>query len=95
MDIPIMFAFSAGLIAAFNPCGAAMLSALAKAPLLIAYGVLDQDDVYQVYFECIESECVNPQHNGVEWSTREIYRRFEQTIIQFPEQWYWSYNRWR
>ena len=77
------------------PCGAAMLSALAKAPLLLAYGVLDHNDTYQVYFECVESECVNPQHNGVEWAMREVYLRFEKAILQFPEQWYWSYNRWR
>ena len=77
------------------PCGAAMLSALTKAPLLIAYGVLDHNDTYQVYFECVEAGGVNPQHNGVEWAMREVYQRFEKIILQFPEQWYWSYNRWR
>lgn len=77
------------------PCGAAMLSTLAKAPLLVAYGVLDHNDTYQVFFECVEPEYVQQQQNGVAWATREIYHRFEKIIMRFPEQWYWSYNRWR
>lgn len=76
------------------PSGVAMLSAIAKVPLLVGYAVLNRDGKYQVSIELLDSlsEKVRADPN---LTMQHIYQKFEQIILQYPEQWYWSYKRWR
>lgn len=85
------------------PAGIALLAKMSKKPLLLAYAIYQGDGQVQVFFETLY---VNPNLTGqasseqeteptVEQIMSKIYRRFEQIIKQYPNQWYWSYNRWK
>lgn len=81
------------------PGGVALLSAISKKPLLLGYAVYQEDGQIKVFFETIY-HIGEPSINDNEPQTPEqlmqrIYHRFEQIIKQYPEQWYWSYKRWR
>ncbi|WP_018690784.1 lysophospholipid acyltransferase family protein [Algicola sagamiensis] len=78
-----------------GPCGAAMLSALANRPLLIAYATLTSEGRYQVYIETFSETGVSRDKSVISATMQSVYDRFETIILQHPEQWYWSYNRWR
>lgn len=90
-EVPISF-FSQQTSA---PSGAAMLSAYGKSPLLICYCILKEDGHYQVTLETLRSLPVEYNKPAIAQATQALYSRFEQIIRQHPEQWYWSYNRWR
>ncbi|GHF77848.1 lysophospholipid acyltransferase family protein [Thalassotalea marina] len=90
-ELPISF-FSRKTSA---PSGAAMLSAYAKTPLLICYCTLKENGHYQVVIETLRSTPVDYNKAAIAQATQALYSRFEQIIRQHPEQWYWSYNRWR
>lgn len=76
------------------PSGAALLSSIGNVPLILGHAVLKPDGTYLVTFKLIdklESVC----KEKVERLTQQVYYQFEEIISQHPEQWYWSYNRWR
>jgi KDO2-lipid IV(A) lauroyltransferase len=88
------------------PAGIAMLSKMTKKPLLLAYAVYQDDGKIQVFFETIIDKysktndhattmTADISNQPVEQIMSHIYQRFEQIIKQYPDQWYWSYNRWR
>lgn len=77
------------------PHGAAMLSAYGNAPLLIAYTVLDDNGSYKLIVRTISAQGIENQRSAIAQATQTIYQHFEQAILAYPEQWYWSYNRWR
>ncbi|WP_102797785.1 lysophospholipid acyltransferase family protein [Bowmanella denitrificans] len=77
------------------PAGAAMLSAFAGTPLLLAWGVKTKEGRYQVFIEPFMHQPVERNKTAFELVTRKLYERFEQIILSYPEQWYWSFNRWR
>jgi len=77
------------------PCGAAMLSAYGKTPLLLSYGILLPNGKYKIYIETLSQEPVGPSKDSLQQAMKDIYRRFEHIILQYPEHWYWSYKRWR
>jgi len=85
------------------PAGIALLAKMSKKPLLLAYAIYQGDGQVQVFFETLY---VNPNLTAQASSEQEteptvdqimskIYQRFEQIIKQYPNQWYWSYNRWK
>ncbi|TWX64575.1 lipid A biosynthesis acyltransferase [Colwellia demingiae] len=85
------------------PAGIALLAKMSKKPLLLAYAIYQGDGQVQVFFETLY---VNPNLTAQTSSKQEteptvdqimskIYQRFEQIIKQYPNQWYWSYNRWK
>ena len=85
------------------PAGIALLAKMSKKPLLLAYAIYQGDGQVQVFFETLY---VNPNLTAqtsseqeteptVEQIMSKIYQRFEQIIKQYPNQWYWSYNRWK
>jgi len=74
------------------PAGVALLSIMAKKPLLFGYSIYDQQGNIKVCFETIYDEVC---HLSPEQIMTIIYQRYEKIIRQHPEQWYWSYNRWR
>ncbi|QBG36399.1 lysophospholipid acyltransferase family protein [Litorilituus sediminis] len=81
------------------PAGVALLSAISKKPLLLGYAVYQEDTRIKVFFETIY-QFDAPHPNNREAKTPEqlmqiIHQRFEDIIKQYPEQWYWSYKRWR
>ena len=77
------------------PSGAALLSSLGNAPLLLGYSVKLNDARYRVYFETISDSPLGKDKQLHKEYMNKLYRRFEQIILDFPNQWYWSYNRWR
>ncbi len=81
------------------PAGIALLAAMTRQPLLLGYAVYREDGQIQVFFETIHSNTsiINVQDDRpiAEQLMEKIYLRFEQIIRQYPEQWYWSYKRWR
>ena len=93
------------------PAGIALLAKMSKKPLLLAYAVYQGDGQVQVFFEtlyvnpCMTGQEASDQSNKrekeqiteptVEQIMSNIYQRFEQIIRQYPNQWYWSYNRWK
>jgi len=77
------------------PCGAAMLSAYGQTPLLLSYGVPQQNGHYKIYVETISQQAISTDKAEMRKAMQAIYRRFEHIILQHPEHWYWSYKRWR
>lgn len=81
------------------PAGVALLAAMSKKPLLLGYATYQGDERVQVFFETITLDtCSIASTNSAELAQQlmnKIYQRFEQVIRQYPNQWYWSYNRWR
>nr|WP_177208087.1 lipid A biosynthesis acyltransferase [Pseudoalteromonas denitrificans] len=77
------------------PGGAAMLSAYSKVPLLLCYPILKSNGRYTVYLETIFAKSLDNSKESIAVGMQTIYDRFEKIILQYPEQWYWSYNRWR
>ncbi|WP_340679017.1 lysophospholipid acyltransferase family protein [Paraglaciecola sp.] len=77
------------------PSGAAMVSAYNKVPLLLCYAILQGNGRYKVTIETISEQPVANSRVEITAAMQNIYQRFEQIILQYPEQWYWSYNRWR
>lgn len=77
------------------PSGTAMISAFNKVPLLLCYPVLNDDGRYTVYFETIVDTYVDNNPQAIADAVQRIYQKFEVIITQHPNQWYWSYNRWK
>ncbi|GLX77841.1 lipid A biosynthesis lauroyl acyltransferase [Thalassotalea insulae] len=76
------------------PAGVALLSKLAVKPILIGYSVYSTKENIKVFVETL-FENTDDESLSVEDIMASIYQRFEQIIKQYPEQWYWSYKRWR
>lgn len=77
------------------PSGIAMVSAFQKVPLLICYALLQKNGRYKVYLETVSAMQVENNTQAITEAMENIYLRFEAIIKTNPEQWYWSYNRWR
>lgn len=77
------------------PSGIAMVSAYQKVPLLICYALLQENGRYKVVVETVNSGQVENNAQAITQAMGAIYHRFEKIIKTHPEQWYWSYNRWR
>ncbi|MFN3986646.1 MAG: lysophospholipid acyltransferase family protein [Rhodocyclaceae bacterium] len=77
------------------PCGGPMLSALAGRPLLLAYAQCVDAGHYRVCFETLSAQPVARDRHALARTTQHLYARFEQIIRERPEEWYWSYKRWR
>ncbi|MGL1956333.1 MAG: lysophospholipid acyltransferase family protein [Colwellia sp.] len=77
------------------PTGVAMLSAIGHTPILLAYAIIDQQNKYRICIETVSTQPVKKSSCALQDMMQKIYQRFEKIIIQHPEQWYWSYNRWR
>lgn len=77
------------------PCGAAILSAYGRVPLLLSFAILQPDGRYKVYIETVNSTCVQHDQASYHLAMKQVYQRFEEIILQYPEHWYWSYKRWR
>jgi KDO2-lipid IV(A) lauroyltransferase len=77
------------------PNGAAIISAYSKVPLLLCYPILQKNGRYKVYIETVNANHVKSNKTDIDNATQAIYQRFEEIILQHPNQWYWSYNRWR
>ncbi|GBL05898.1 lipid A biosynthesis acyltransferase [Glaciecola sp. KUL10] len=75
------------------PYEAAMLSAYGKAPLMIAYGVIQKSGKYKIYLDTVLEKPVGSGKKAHHMATKEIYRRFEQIILGQPKHWYWSFKR--
>jgi KDO2-lipid IV(A) lauroyltransferase len=76
------------------PAGIALISKMTQKPLLLGYSIYDKQGNVKVYFETVYKEtCDNLLSTEKIMAT--IYQRFEEIIMQYPEQWYWSYKRWR
>jgi lauroyl/myristoyl acyltransferase len=77
------------------PSGTAMISAYNKVPLLLCYPVLNDNGRYTVFFETVVDTYVENNPQAIACAVQQIYHKFEAIITQHPNQWYWSYNRWR
>lgn len=77
------------------PSGIAIVSAFQKVPLLICYALLQENGRYKVVFETVSTTPVENSTQAITQAMENIYQRFEEIIKAHPEQWYWSYNRWR
>lgn len=77
------------------PSGIAMVSAYQKVPLLICYALLQKNGRYKVVLETVNSGQVENNAQAITHAMDDIYQRFEKIIKAHPQQWYWSYNRWR
>lgn len=77
------------------PTGAAMLSAYSKVPLLLCYAILQDDGRYKVFLETIIESHVDNTKLDIAHTVEKIYVLYERVIALHPEQWCWSYNRWR
>ncbi|MFT5997505.1 MAG: lauroyl/myristoyl acyltransferase [Glaciecola sp.] len=77
------------------PAGAAMLSAYAKTPLLIAYAVLQKNNTYTIHIETVSQFPIGKSPKAFQFAMQTIYRQFETIIYKYPEQWCWFYKRWR
>jgi KDO2-lipid IV(A) lauroyltransferase len=77
------------------PGGVALLSSYQKLPLFICYAILQGTGKYKVIIETLEESHVENTPEAVALAMQKIYHRFEQIILKYPEQWYWSYKRWR
>lgn len=77
------------------PVGPALLSAFAATPLLFAYGCKSKNGRYQVHIESFMAEPVSKSPLAYAQVMQQLYLRFERIILRYPEQWYWSSNRWR
>lgn len=79
----------------FAPGGIAMLSAMAKKPIVIGYARYDKDYNCHVHFETFSPTACAKKSEAIQETMQNLYRRFEDLICQIREDWYWSYNRWR
>jgi KDO2-lipid IV(A) lauroyltransferase len=77
------------------PSGIAMVSAYQKVPLLICYATLQANGRYKAVLETVTEVPVENNELAITQAIDTIYQRFEEIIRIYPEQWYWSYNRWR
>jgi len=79
------------------PAGVALIAAMSKRPVLLGYSVYNDVGKIQVFFETIVSkhDLDSAQVTPPEQVMANIYQHFERIIKQYPEQWYWSYKRWR
>jgi KDO2-lipid IV(A) lauroyltransferase len=77
------------------PSGIAMVSAYQKVPLLICYAVMQENGRYKAVLETVSVDYIEYNEHALKQAMASIYLRFEQIISLYPEQWYWSYNRWR
>jgi lauroyl/myristoyl acyltransferase len=93
------------------PAGIVLLAKMSNKPLLLAYAIYQGDGQVQVFFETlytdpnltgekaskesIEHKIEQTVELTAEQIMLNIYQRFEQIIRQYPNQWYWSYNRWK
>jgi len=81
------------------PSGVVLLAKMTNKPLLLAYAIYQDDGQVQVFFETINlTKKVDGQRfveQTVDQLMSVIYQRFEEIIKQYPNQWYWSYNRWK
>ena len=77
------------------PIGAGMLSSLAQCPLLVGYAVREKNSHYRVFIETISESPIKRDLPEIQAAIRAVYRRFEAIITLHPDQWYWSYKRWR
>jgi lauroyl/myristoyl acyltransferase len=77
------------------PGGIAMVSAYQKVPLLICYALLQKNGRYKVVLETVNAGQVENDTQAITQAMGAIYQRFEEIIKAHPQQWYWSYNRWR
>ncbi|MET1256192.1 lysophospholipid acyltransferase family protein [Aliikangiella maris] len=75
--------------------GVALISAMAQVPLLLGYAVKQGEGKYQVILEVLQAQPLARDISQIEQAIKQMYQRFEKIILQYPEQWYWSYNRWR
>jgi KDO2-lipid IV(A) lauroyltransferase len=76
------------------PSGVVMIAKMSKKPLLLAYSIYQDDGRIQVFFETVDT-MNQDQGKPIDEIMSDIYLRFEEIIKQYPNQWYWSYNRWR
>lgn len=77
------------------PSGSAMISAYSKVPLLLCYAILQKNGRYKVQIETVVENHVANNKADIAQAIAQVYARFEVVISTYPEQWYWSYNRWR
>lgn len=77
------------------PAGIATISALAKAPIVIAYSVYDDDATCHVYFELFSEQPAPKAKDEMYELIRQMYKRYEDIIFKHSDNWYWSYNRFR
>lgn len=77
------------------PCGSVMISAYSKVPLLLCYSILNPNGRYTVYFETVVDSYVENTPTAIKKALQKVYQRFEHIILEHPNQWYWSYNRWK
>lgn len=77
------------------PAGIATISALAKAPVVIAYSVYDDDATCHVYFELFSEQPAPKAKDEMYELIRQMYKRYEGIIFKHSDNWYWSYNRFR
>ena len=77
------------------PTGSALISSYGKMPMLICYTVLKENNRYDVVIERFIDDYVDNNKEQISLTMNRLYARFEQIIYQYPQQWYWSYNRFR
>jgi KDO2-lipid IV(A) lauroyltransferase len=77
------------------PSGIAMVSAYQKVPLLICYATLQANGRYKAVLETVTEIPVENNELAITQAIGSVYQCFEKIIKTHPEQWYWSYNRWR
>lgn len=76
--------------------GVATLGLKYGSPILIAYVILDKNNVNTVYFEKImELDVTGNAKEDIEKNTQKLYREYERIIKKYPEQWMWFHRRWR
>jgi KDO2-lipid IV(A) lauroyltransferase len=75
--------------------GVAMLSHFGKTPLLLSYATKEADNKYRVHIETVTVQPVSNGPDDFQKIMQNIHNRFEKIILLYPEQWFWSYNRWR
>lgn len=74
------------------PSGIVSLASVTNSPLLIAYTIRESVGTYSIHFESV---CTMSRSFNINELCQRLYSRFERIIRESPEQWYWSYNRWR
>ncbi|MBQ4860473.1 lysophospholipid acyltransferase family protein [Pseudoalteromonas sp. MMG013] len=77
------------------PTGAALISSYGKMPILMCYTVLKDNNRYDVVIERFVDGYVDNNKEEISLTMGKLYQRFEEVIYKHPEQWYWSYNRFR
>lgn len=81
---------------ALMPQGAVRLAAKFKAPLIFAYIARISGPYQKIVLEPFNSFVdTGDKEKDLEVNLREINKRFETYIRQYPEQYLWSYKRWK